>query len=191
MIDLKTLVPTKLLWVDLEMTGLNPLQDRILEVAAVVTDFNFNGLGNYKAVVKQDKTELEKLLLANDWYAAQPEHMQLFLDQNDQGAPEAEVEADLTAFITKLFGDEPAVLAGNSIHNDRLFIRQWWPAMDKLLHYRMVDVTSFKLVMQAKYGVMHEKTDTHRALDDIHASVEELRFYLDFIKVGDQLQADE
>jgi len=183
MIDLKTLIPTKLLWVDLEMTGLHPQNDRILEVAAIVTDFNFNELGSYEAIIKQDDEELKKLLLANEWYAVQPEHMQVFIDQNHKGLPESEVEQGMINLLDEVFGEEPAVLAGNSIHNDRLFIQQWWPSFNKKLHYRMVDVTSFKLVMQAKYGVIHEKTDTHRALDDIRASIEELRFYLDYIKV--------
>lgn len=183
MTDLQTLVPTKLLWMDLEMTGLDPAVDVITEVAVIVTDFDFNELGQYEAVVKHDKTKLTKLLNANDWYTAQPEHMQNFIDQNDTGKPEPEVENELCAFVTKQFGDEPAVLAGNSIHNDRLFIQKWWPAFNKQLHYRMLDVTSFKILMMSKYNVVYEKSNSHRALDDIRASINELRHYIDITKV--------
>jgi oligoribonuclease len=73
-------------------------------------------------------------------------------------------------------------LAGNSIHNDRGFIKQWMPNLDLLLHYRMLDVSSWKLVMQSRYQVSFDKPEVHRAFDDIQASIAELDFYLDWFK---------
>jgi oligoribonuclease len=72
-------------------------------------------------------------------------------------------------------------LAGNSIHNDRNFIKRWWPEVDELLHYRMLDVSSLKIIMQGKYGLSFEKNDAHRAYDDIQASIAELQYYLEWL----------
>jgi oligoribonuclease len=66
-----------------------------------------------------------------------------------------------------------------------MFIRKWWPEVDQLLHYRMLDVSSWKLVMQGKYGVNFDKNDTHRAFDDIQASIAELQFYIEWLRDHD------
>ena len=78
---------------------------------------------------------------------------------------------------------EPALLAGNSIHMDRQFIRHWWPNVEKRLHYRMLDVSAWKVVMIGKYGIEYEKLEKHRALDDIRESIDELEFYLTKLRV--------
>ncbi|MGH7249568.1 MAG: exonuclease domain-containing protein, partial [Minisyncoccia bacterium] len=91
-------------------------------------------------------------------------------------------EQELIKLISEHFGDEPAVLAGNSIYNDRMFIKQWWPQLDLKLHYRMLDVSAWKIFMQGKYGVKYEKKEVHRAFDDIQASIAELEFYLNWFK---------
>ncbi len=180
MADLKHTIATKLLWIDLEMTGLDPKTDRILEVAAIATDFDFNELGRFEAIIQHDQAELEHLLNANEWYAAQPEHMKLFVDQNAHGRPESQVEQALIDFTTPIFGDEPVIIAGNSIHNDRGFIKEWWPQFDHLLHYRMLDVSSFKILFEAKYNDSFVKQiESHRALDDIQESIDELKHYLE------------
>jgi oligoribonuclease len=173
--DMKKLVPTKLLWVDLEMTGLNAVQDVIIEIAAEVTDFNFKTLASYEAIIKHPDAILNNM---NEWAAAQHAASGLTERIRTQGRPEADVKHELVGFIRAQFGDEPAILAGNSIHNDRIFIKQWWPEVDELLHYRMLDVSSFKILMQAKYGVQFDKKDAHRAFDDIQASIAELQHYL-------------
>jgi oligoribonuclease len=98
------------------------------------------------------------------------------------GRPEDQVMRELVGFIKAIFADEPAILAGNSIHNDRNFIKQWWPDVDALLHYRMLDVSAFKILMQGKYGFEYEKKDAHRAFDDIQASIAELQDYLEWFK---------
>jgi oligoribonuclease len=175
----KNAVPTKLLWVDLEMTGLDVNKDVIIEIAAEVTDKDFKTLASYEALVRQPE---EKLTSMNPWAQAQHDSSGLTDRIRNDGKPEQDVIHELIGFIQAQFGDEPAVLAGNSIHNDRNFIKQWWPEVDALLHYRMLDVSAFKIVMQMKYDVNFEKKETHRAFDDIQASIAELQYYLEWLQ---------
>lgn len=181
MID-KHAVSTKLLWVDLEMTGLNPLEDVILEVAAEITDFDFKTLASYEAIVQQPRDIVVERMQKNTWWADFPANRDDFVNKLESGKPSRQVEQELIDLVQAQFGDEPAVLAGNSIHNDRNFIKQWWPQLDLKLHYRMLDVSAWKLVMQAKYGVTFEKKEVHRAFDDIQASIAELQHYLEWFK---------
>lgn len=180
MIDLKKIKPTKLLWVDLEMTGLDPEKDVILEIAAEVTDFEFKTLASYEAVIKHPDEVLDGM---GEWAKEQHGKSGLTERVRTQGRPEDAVKYELIGFIRAQFGDEPAILAGNSIHNDRIFIKKWWPEVDRLLHYRMLDVTSFKILMQGKYNYEFEKNDAHRAFDDIQASIAELQHYLEKLRV--------
>jgi oligoribonuclease len=177
MID-KSIKPTRLLWVDLEMTGLDCEKDVILEVAAEVTDFEFKTLASYEARIKQKREVVLERMQKNIWWKDFPENRDDFIHKLDGGKSSQEVEQDLISLVETHFGAEPAVLAGNSIHNDRNFIKQWWPALDLKLHYRMLDVSSFKILMQGKYGVEFEKKEVHRAFDDIQASIAELQDYL-------------
>lgn len=178
----KDYIPTKIFWVDLEMTGLDPRQDIILEVAAEVTDFNFKTLESYEARVQQKRELVTDRMQKNNWWADFPENRDEFLNNLEKGKTLAEIEKELIALIEKHFGNEPALLAGNSIYNDRGFIKQWLPALDLKLHYRMLDVSAWKVLMQGKYGANYEKTNNHRAFDDIQASIAELQYYLDWFK---------
>lgn len=180
--DLLNAIPQKLFWVDLEMTGLDVDNDVILEVAAEVTDLNFTTLASYEACIKQSDEVLGRM---NEW--AMEHHSQSGLVERikKDGRPENEVIHELVGFINAQFHGKPAVLAGNSIHNDRNFIKRWWPEVDRLLHYRMVDVSSFKVIMQAKYQVIYDKKEVHRAFDDIQASIAELQYYLEWFKNND------
>lgn len=175
----KTAIPTKLLWVDLEMTGLDVQHDVILEVAAEITDMNFKTLASYEAVIKQSDRKLRAM---TEWPKKQHAISGLTERVRTIGRPENDVKHELMGFINAQFGDEPAILAGNSIHNDRLFIKRWWPEVDALLHYRMLDVSSLKVLMQGKYNVMFEKKEVHRAFDDIQASIAELQYYLEWLQ---------
>ena len=178
----KKILPTKLLWVDLEMTGLDASKDVILEVAAEVTDFNFVTLGSYEARVQQPREIVVDRMQKNTWWADYPANRDDFVEKLVQGKPSQQVEQELITLIKEHFGDEPAVLAGNSIHNDRNFIKYWWPEFDLKLHYRMLDVSSWKVFMQGRYGEEFEKTNVHRAFDDIQASIAELQYYLEWFK---------
>ena len=179
----KNAIPTKLLWVDLEMTGLDPETDVIIEIAAIVTDFEFKPLANFEAYVSQPE---EKLTSMNEWAQTQHDSSGLTDKVRQEGKPEGDVIREFTDFIKNNFGDEPAILAGNSIHNDRIFIKKWWPDVEALLHYRMLDVSSYKIIMQAQHGLEFAKTDDHRALGDIQASIAELEYYLDWLKTHAQ-----
>ena len=161
------------------MTGLDVQNDVILEVAIEVTDFDFKTLASYEAIIKQPDEVLER---ANEWAKNQHAISGLTERVRTQGRPEQEVIHEVVGFITAQFGNEPAILAGNSIHNDRLFIKRWWPEVDALLHYRMLDVTSLKIYMMGKYDVEFEKQEVHRAFDDIQASIAEWQYYLQWLR---------
>jgi oligoribonuclease len=174
----KEQIPTKLLWLDLEMTGLDAQKDVILEVAVEITDFEFNTLASYEARIKQSKKTVVSRMQSNIWWRDFPDNRDEFIQKLHEGQSLAAVEQQLVSIVEKHFGDELAVLAGNSIYNDRNFIRQWMPALDLKLHYRMLDVSAWKVFMQGRYGVVFEKQEVHRAYDDIQASVAELQHYL-------------
>jgi oligoribonuclease len=166
-------VVSKLLWVDLEMTGLEPETDRILEVAAIVTDFEFKELARYEAIIHQPEDVIQRM---NEW--AKLTHTQSGLvDKVATGQQEQDVIEQFVAFIQRHFTEKP-ILAGNSIHQDRRFIRKWWPQVEALLHYRMLDVSSYKIMWLGRGNVAYPKKETHRALDDIEESIAELKYYL-------------
>ena len=174
-------VPTKFLWIDLEMTGLDSQKDRIVEVAIEVTDFDFNVLDRYEAVIHQSDEVVKSM---NPWAASQHSASGLTAKIRSSKKSEQEVIGEVVGLIKAQFGEELAILAGNSIYNDRMFMKQWWPEVDALLHYRMVDVSSLKVIMQGKYKYTFEKDSSHRALDDIQASIAELQDYLGKLTSG-------
>lgn len=169
------------------MTGLEPDKDVILEVACEITDFDLKTVASYEARIKQPKNIVTKRMQANIWWKDFPANRDEFIDKLDTGKDLKTVEKELIELVDANFGKEPAVLAGNSIWNDRLFIRQWLPALDLKLHYRMLDVSAWKVFMQGKFGVAFKKPEVHRAFEDIQGSIAELQYYLEWFSkhVGD------
>lgn len=170
---------------DLEMTGLDPVEDRILEVAAIVTDWEFNELATYEGIVKVGPRLLERRMqVSKTFWDANPTARDGLLQQNiEHGRSGRTIENELLAFIDEHFdGDQPVLLAGNSIHQDRRFIVNEWPRLDARLHYRMLDVSAWKVVFESKYKKKFAKPEEHRALGDIRGSILELQYYLSKVK---------
>ena len=170
----------KLLWIDLEMTGLEPDKDKILEVAAIATDMDLNEIATYEAVVKVDDKLIKERMVGEFW-ERNKESYDALVAQNENGRPVKEVEGELLEFLDKNFGKE-IYLAGNSIHQDRKFIEREMPELNKRLHYRMLDVSAWKIYFENALDKKFTKRDAHRALDDINGSIEELKWYLTFLK---------
>jgi len=178
----------KILWIDLEMTGLDPIEDRILEVAAIVTDWDFNELAVYEAAVKVGPRLMEKRMIkgpSKDFWLKFPDSYNGLVKQNEEkGRSGRTIENELLALIEEHFDAEtPVLLAGNSIHMDRRFIINEWGRLDARLNYRMLDVSAFKVVFEGKYKKKFSKPENHRALDDIRGSIMEMKYYLGKVKV--------
>ncbi len=178
----KSAVPTKFLWLDLEMTGLDVANDVILEVAVEITDVNLQTIATYESRVRQPKEVVLERIQKNVWWQGYPENRDDFIKNLYGAKPLDVVEREIVALIEQHFGAEPAVLSGNSIHNDRNFIRAHMKELELKLHYRMLDVSSFKVLMQAKYKEVFEKDSAHRAFEDVQASIAELQYYLDWFE---------
>lgn len=170
----------KLLWIDLEMTGLDPVKDKILEVAAIATDFKFNEVARMEDIVKVSPRFMKKRMVGEFW-EKNSESRDGLMEQNKNGKSASEVEKGLLEFLDKYFGDG-IYLAGNSIHQDRKFIEREWPTLNKRLHYRMLDVSAWKIYFENAMNKKFTKRDAHRALDDIEGSIEELKWYTTLIK---------
>lgn len=174
----------QLLWIDMEMTGLDVQKEVIIEVACIVTNFNFQELESFETVVKQPQSYIDNM---DNWNKEHHGKSGL-IAKIQQGMDPDFVETKIIDMINKHFPDSQKdlkkrpILAGNSITQDRLFIDKYFLNLSKRLHYRMVDVSSFKVIMNNKYNVEYKKQNSHRALDDIRESIGELKYYLQFIK---------
>ncbi len=157
------------------MTGLNPESDKIIEVAAIVTNSKLEELDSYHAVVKQPQKYLDNM---DEWNKRT--HTQTgLIDKIPSGSNESVVEQELISLTKKYFQNDPVILAGSSIHHDRNFIKNHFVELEKVLHYRMLDVTSWKLVFKHLFDVDFKKKNLHKSMDDIKESIEELKFYMD------------
>jgi oligoribonuclease len=162
------------------MTGLEPDKDKILEVAPIATDMKLNEVARYEAVIKVDE-KLMKSRMVGDFWEKNHVSRDALIAQNETGKPVQEVENELIKFIDKNCTKE-LYLAGNSIHQDRKFIEREMPELNKRLHYRMLDVSAWKIYFENALKKKFTKPENHRALDDINGSIEELKWYLTFLK---------
>lgn len=169
-----------LLWLDMEMTGLDPARERVLEIATIVTDDALVEVAAGPALVMHQPDEL--LAAMDRWNTEHHGASGLTERSRTSTVTEADAEAQTLAFVDAHFGpkDRP-VLCGNSIHQDRRFIRRYLPAFDARLHYRMIDVSTIKELGRRWYptelAAQPPKAESHRALDDIRESIAELRYY--------------
>ena len=176
----------RLVWIDCEMTGLDLRADALIEVAALVTDFDLNVLGDgIDIIVKPPAEALEQM---NDFVRAMHEKSGL-LEELDSGVTMAEAEEQVLAYIKAHCpdGSRPP-LAGNTVATDRAFLARDMADLEAFLHYRIVDVSSIKELSRRwfprAYFQSPAKLGNHRALADIQESIEELRYYREAVFVA-------
>jgi oligoribonuclease len=170
----------RIVWIDCEMTGLEPERHVIVEIAALVTDANLNVLGDgVDIVIHASETELAQM---DDFVTKM--HANSGLDQEIRASNTnvADAEKAVLDYIRQWVSEpRTAPLAGNSIASDRKFIHRYMPELDQFLHYRMIDVSSFKELARRWYPAVlegaPEKGLAHRALADIKESIRELDYY--------------
>ena len=169
-----------LVWLDMEMTGLDPATERILEVATILTDGQLTELAVGPELVVHQPDEV--LAAMDDWNTRHHGASGLTQRARESTTSCQDAEAQILAFLAQhVSAKDRPVLAGNSIHQDRRFIRRYMPALDARLHYRMVDVSTIKELARRWYpeaiARQPAKRDSHRALEDVRESISELRFY--------------
>jgi oligoribonuclease len=170
----------KLLWVDLETTGLDEKTCAILEVAAIITTQDLKVIDRFTLVVHQ---EPEVLAGMNEWCKNQHTKSGLVEEVKMSFITIDKADEILAEFVTKHIGKD-AVLYGNTITFDQRFIKAHMPKTTALLHYRTVDVTAFKRYFTDRYEIQeYKKKEAHRGLDDIMESIAELQYYSKFINV--------
>jgi len=171
----------RLVWIDCEMTGLDPSFDEIVEIACIVTDADLNELdAGITLVVKPHDAPLA----AMDPFVVNMHTESGLITEIPDGIPLSDAEEQVLAYV-KSHVPEPrkAPLAGSSVYVDRGFLARYMPELDQYLHYRLVDTSSFKEMVRRWYPKVYfaspEKTGNHRALGDIRESIAELRYYRD------------
>ena len=169
----------RLVWIDCEMTGLSITADALVEIAALVTDFDLNVLGEgIDLIIKPPAEALEQMVpFVRDMHTSSG-----LLDELDSGTTLADAEEQVLAYVREHCADgSRPPLAGNSVGTDRLFLARDMHALDEFLHYRIVDVSSIKELARhwypRAYFAAPAKRGNHRALADIRESIEELRYY--------------
>ena len=166
-----------LVWIDLEMTGLDPFKDRIIEIAAVVTDKDLEELavGPVLAIHQEDSV----MDAMDDWNTKQ--HAQSGLTQRvkKSSISESQAEVAVLGFIRQYVPSNDSPMCGNSICQDRRFLARFMPELESYFHYRNLDVSTLKELAQRWYPDLKgfEKEPKHLALADIRGSIEELKYY--------------
>ena len=170
----------RIVWIDCEMTGLDPQKHVIVEIAALVTDANLNILGEgVDVVVHASETDLAQM---DDVVTEMHNSSGLTEEIRESAVDVHEAERIVLDYIREWVPNaRQAPLAGNSIASDRGFIRRYMPDLEDFLHYRMIDVSSLKELARRWYPRVYfgqpEKGMSHRALADIRESIRELEFY--------------
>ena len=169
---------TPLVWIDMEMSGLVPDRDRILEVAMVVTDAELNTIAEAPVYVVHQADEV--LAGMDSWNTSTHGKSGLVDKVRASTFTEAEVERRLIDFLKPVVAERMAPLCGNTVHQDRRFMARYMQAFDAYLHYRIIDVSTLKELArrwnpQVLQGVAKE--GRHEALADVYESIEELKHY--------------
>jgi len=178
--------PGNLVWVDLEMTGLDPDCDVVIEIATIVTDSELNTLAEGPVIaIHQSDAVLSAM---DEWNTTHHTRSGLVARVQASAITEAQAELDTLAFLADWVPPKTSPMCGNTICQDRRFMARHLPRLEAWFHYRNLDVTTLKILMQRWRPELEAgfiKTATHLALDDIRESISELRYYREhFLRLG-------
>jgi len=168
-----------LAWIDLEMSGLNSEKDKILEIACIITDPNLTVIAEKEPIVISQSPELIENM--DRWNILHHTQSGLIDALRKSKWSTEEAEREILNFVKEYCEPKKAPLCGNSIWMDRLFLQKYMPLLEQYLNYRVIDVSTIKQLVNFWYGKpgreLFKKKNSHRALDDIMESIEELKFY--------------
>ncbi|CAO1303790.1 unnamed protein product, partial [Diamesa hyperborea] len=167
----------RIVWCDMEMTGLDINKDRVLELAIIITDSHLNVVANGPdLIINQSDAQLDSM---NDWCKENLKDLAV-LSKNSV-ISETQAEDTILEFLKQHIDENKCPLAGNTIYMDRMFLRKYFSRVDQYLSYRIIDVSSIKELCKRWDGKVFsncpKKKLSHRALDDIVESIDELKYY--------------
>ena len=171
-----------LVWIDCEMTGLDPATDVLLEIATIITNYDLDIIATGPVLaIRQSEARLKAM---DAWNQRTHKKSGLLERVRSEGVTTAEAERQTLAFVKRHCYARSAPLCGNSIGQDKRFLIKYMPVLHEYLHYKVIDVSSIKLLAQKWYDGKYEapkKQELHRALADIEESIAELRYYRDAV----------
>ncbi len=168
----------RLVWIDCEMTGLDPAKDVLIEIATIITDYDLNIVARGPDLaIRASEARLRNM---DAWNRRTHRKSGLLQRIRTEGVTTVEAERKTLAFVKKYCYAQTAPLCGNSIGQDKRFLSRYMPLLNDFLHYRVVDVSTIKVLVKEWYGEHvqpPEKDERHRAMADIEDSIAELAFY--------------
>ena len=170
-----------LIWIDLEMTGLDPEQERIIEIATIITDSNLTIIAEGpNLIIHQPKELLENM---DEWNKNQHGNSGLIKAVNESSISEQAAEIETLEFVSKYVGNKKSPMCGNTVSHDRRFLTKHMPNLESYFHYRHIDVSSVQELVSRwmNDAQTYEKNGSHRAKEDIIESINELKLYKEIL----------
>ena len=167
-----------LVWIDCEMTGLDPEKNVLIEIATIITNYDLEIVARGPVLaIRQSEAKLKGM---DAWNRRTHRESGLLDRVRKEGVSVAEAEQETLKFVKRHCYARTAPLCGNSIGQDKRFLARYMPTLHEFLHYKVVDVSSIKVLVNEWYAGRFEspkKQELHRALSDIEESIEELKYY--------------